>query len=67
MLEASTEPSAAPAPTTPGYAPALRKKASLRESWRIAEASGLDQLSDEAIQALARQAREARKKAAKLR
>ena len=42
-------------------------KASLRESWRIAEASGLDQLSDEAIQALARQAREARKKAAKLR
>ncbi len=40
-------------------------KASLRESWRIAEDTGLDQLSDDAIQALASQARKARKRVVK--
>ena len=42
-------------------------KASLRESWRIAEAAGLDRMSDEDIQSLAKEAREARKKGAKSR
>lgn len=42
-------------------------KASLRESWRIAEAAGLDRMTDEEISSLAREAREARKKGEKSR
>jgi len=42
-------------------------KATLRESWRISEAAGLDRLTDDDIQALAKQARVARKRAAKRR
>ena len=40
-------------------------KASLRESWRISEAAGLDKLTDDDVQALAKQARAARKRAAR--
>ncbi len=40
-------------------------KASLRESWRVAEASGLDGWTDETIQSLAQEARKARKRATK--
>jgi len=40
-------------------------RASLRESWRISEATGLDKLTDDEVQALSKQARVARKKAAK--
>jgi antitoxin (DNA-binding transcriptional repressor) of toxin-antitoxin stability system len=42
-------------------------KASLRESWRIAEAAGFDKLTEEDISSLAKEAREARKKGAKSR
>ena len=37
-------------------------KASLRESWRIAEAAGLDKMTDEEIQSLVEEARQAHKK-----
>ena len=40
-------------------------KASLRKSWRIAEATGLDQMTDEDIRSVVKEARRAVKACAK--